>query len=83
MSYEATITSKGQITIPKKVRERLQLTEGQKVLFRFDEDGGVRMIGVPNDPMDRLETARKRAAPLELDAAELLERERREWSRHA
>ena len=82
MSYEATITSKGQITIPKKVRERLQLTEGQKVLFRFDEDGGVRMIGVPNDPMDRLKTARERAAPLELDAAELLERERREWSRH-
>jgi antitoxin PrlF len=41
------------------------------------------MIGVPNDPMNRLKITRERAAPLELDAAELLERERREWSRHA
>ena len=27
------VTSKGQITIPKAVRERLNLTEGSKVAF--------------------------------------------------
>jgi len=39
----STVTSKGQVTIPKKVRERLQLETGDKVDFRFDEDGSLRM----------------------------------------
>jgi AbrB family looped-hinge helix DNA binding protein len=29
----STITSKGQITIPKEIRERLGVKEGEKVLF--------------------------------------------------
>ena len=78
MSYEATVTSKGQITIPKAVRERMGLRKGETVLFRF-ENGGVRMVRVPKDPMERLAAARERAAPLDLDAGEILDRERREW----
>ena len=80
MSYEATITSRGQITIPKGVRERMGLDNGETVLFRFDEEGGVRMVRVPSDPRDRLEAARERGSSLELDVAELLETERSEWS---
>ena len=34
------VTSKGQITIPKAVRERLNLTEGSKVAF-IEKDGNV------------------------------------------
>lgn len=79
MAFEATVTSKGQLTIPKAVRERLAIEPGEKVLFRFDEDGGVRLVGVPADPMDRLEAAQVRAAPLDLDARELIERERDRW----
>lgn len=30
---ESTITRKGQITIPKAIRERLKVKEGEKVLF--------------------------------------------------
>lgn len=37
-SYEATVTSKGQITLPKEVRERLNVGKGGKVRFTF-EDG--------------------------------------------
>jgi len=37
----ATVTSKGQITIPKAVREELGLTEGDRVAFRVLEDGSV------------------------------------------
>ncbi|MGA3311057.1 MAG: AbrB/MazE/SpoVT family DNA-binding domain-containing protein [Xanthobacteraceae bacterium] len=37
-SYEATVTSKGQITLPKEVRERLRVRDGGKVRFTF-EDG--------------------------------------------
>lgn len=37
----ATITSKGQITIPKPVRDELGLQEGDRVAFRVLEDGRV------------------------------------------
>lgn len=81
MAFEATVTSKGQLTIPKAVRERLNIEPGEKVVFRFDEDGGVRLVNVPADPMARLDAAQERAAPLELDATELIDREREQWNR--
>lgn len=34
MDVSATITSKGQVTIPKQVRDELDLHEGDRVLFR-------------------------------------------------
>lgn len=34
----ATLTSKGQITVPKDVRERLGLKSGDHVVFEFDGD---------------------------------------------
>jgi len=37
----ATVTSKGQITIPKKVREELGLRVGDRVAFRVLDDGRV------------------------------------------
>ena len=36
MSYEATLTSKGQVTIPAEVRAKLKLKEGDKIEFYFD-----------------------------------------------
>jgi len=36
-----TLTSKGQVTIPKAVREELGLKEGDRVAFRVLEDGTV------------------------------------------
>ena len=35
----ATLTSKGQVTIPKTVRDALQLREGDKVDFMVTENG--------------------------------------------
>ena len=37
----ATVTSKGQITIPKEIREALELEAGDRVAFRVDGDGRV------------------------------------------
>jgi AbrB family looped-hinge helix DNA binding protein len=37
----ATITSKGQITIPKAVRDELGLREGDRIAFRVLDDGKV------------------------------------------
>ena len=39
----ATLTSKGQITIPKEVRRRLHLESGDRVDFLVLEDGRVVM----------------------------------------
>ena len=36
--YPATITSKGQLTIPKAVRERKALKPGDRVDFRLEPD---------------------------------------------
>ncbi len=42
-STTAKVTSKGQITIPKHVRESLRLRPGDKVRFEIEEDGCARM----------------------------------------
>ncbi len=40
----ATITSKGQITIPKEIRDYLKLETGNKVDFVIGENGEVKVI---------------------------------------
>lgn len=34
-----TVTRKGQVTIPKRVRDRLGINPGSKVVFEVGEDG--------------------------------------------
>ena len=38
---ESTITSQGQISIPKKVREKLHVKKGDKIAFFEDEKGRI------------------------------------------
>ena len=47
----ATVTSKGQITIPKEVRDALGLKGGHQVSFLLREDGVVEMHRVTVDVM--------------------------------
>ena len=46
---EATITSKGQVTLPKAFRERHNLKVGEKLVFIEDPDGNTRIIVRRND----------------------------------
>ncbi len=39
----STLTSKGQITLPREVRERLGVKEGDRLIFQFDERGELRL----------------------------------------
>lgn len=45
-SAVSTLTSKGQITLPKSIRNRLNLKPGDKVEFWVDENGEVRLIPI-------------------------------------
>ena len=45
----ATITSKGQITIPKEIRELLDLHNGDRISFIVHESGEVRFVPATRD----------------------------------
>lgn len=42
----AKLTSKGQLTLPKALRDRLHLREGDKVEFLVHDDGRVELVPV-------------------------------------
>jgi len=39
-----TITSKGQITIPKHIRDSVDLTPGSKVEFQINDQGRIELV---------------------------------------
>lgn len=41
LAYEAVVTGKGQVTIPKEIRENLGVRPGGKLRFSVEEDGRV------------------------------------------
>ena len=45
----ATITSKGQITIPKDIRKLLDLNSGDKINFIVEDSGEVRIVPLIKD----------------------------------
>lgn len=46
---DATVSSKGQIVIPKAIRSRLHLKAGDRLRFLVAEDGTVRLSPVTRD----------------------------------
>lgn len=48
----ATLTSKGQLTLPRKVREHLRVQTGDAVDFIIDTDGEVRVRAGEIDAVD-------------------------------
>lgn len=40
---KAKVTSKGQVTIPKEIRDKLHLNPGDKILFEVTEQGEVKI----------------------------------------
>lgn len=47
MDLAARVTSKGQITIPKEVRDALGIAEGDQVVFRVEQHRAV-LAKIPN-----------------------------------
>ena len=50
----STLTSKGRITIPREVRDRLGLRKGDRVVFQFDEHGNLLLRQETQSPLGRL-----------------------------
>ena len=76
MSYQATITSKGQITIPKKIRELLRLETSSKVIFEVKEEE-VKIKPV----VDILEIAGTLKSKKQISALKLREKFEKEYER--
>lgn len=69
---ESTITSKGQTTLPKDVRQALGLKPGDKVRYLILDDGEVRLVRVRpvRELAGALQSLTRRVVTLEdMDAA--------------
>ena len=57
-----TVTSKGQVTIPKPIRDRLAIRQGDAVEFELEADGRVVLVKVDGErPASRFMGLRGRA----------------------
>lgn len=63
----AVLTSKGQITIPKAVRERLQVDAGDRVEFVESADGVFTLVAATRDVQDLKGLIATPAKPVSVD----------------
>ena len=77
----ATVTSKGQVTLPKAVRERLRINSGDRVDFTVNEQGEVVLRPFGSDIRELrglLRSGRKRSFSIEaMDKAIVREHSRK------
>jgi antitoxin PrlF len=58
------VTTKGQVTIPKAVREMLGLKPGSKVLFRYNDNRDIVIERADGErPLTKIEKLRGHAGP--------------------
>lgn len=73
-----TVSTKGQVTVPKDIRDALHIRPGDKLLF--DLEGGDRALVRKAEPQ-RLTAILDRLGPAKETGIEFQRRLRREWSR--
>jgi AbrB family looped-hinge helix DNA binding protein len=79
----ARLTSKGQLTIPKRVRDRLHLRAGDRIEFVFDEKDSVKMVAVSSSIKELKGSLPKPARAVRLkDMQKAIEEQDPEYDRH-
>ena len=72
----ATVTSKGQITLPKAVRDRLELSAGDRVDFVMAADGRFDLIPVKSSIKSLKGCVPTPKKPVTIEAMSMLVRQR-------
>jgi AbrB family looped-hinge helix DNA binding protein len=81
VSDDATVTTKGQVTIPKRIRDKLGLSAGTEVEFILEEDGTVRVR--PKEPaMERLRSVKEQLADHDVDVEKMRRDSKTAWRSH-
>lgn len=80
MKKEATVTKKGQVTIPKAIRDRLGLKKGTKVYFELRGKEAV-MLLEEKDPLEELRQLRKEIQFSEKEIQSMIEESKKIWSK--
>ena len=78
VSENATLTSKGQVTIPKRIRDKLGLEAGTEVEFILDDDGSLR-VRPKEPPMKRLRAIQEQLSTHEIDIDQLRRESKQAW----
>ena len=75
MTYQTTITRKGQVTIPKDIRDILRLDKGKKLEIEFEEEEREISIKPTQDILDLAGTFKLKKRTNVLRAREKMERD--------
>lgn len=78
VSEEATVTSKGQVTIPKRIRDALDIDAGTEVEFVLEDDGTI-SVRPKRPPMDRLREIKERLAGRDFDVDQMRRESKDAW----
>lgn len=80
ITEDARITSKGQVTIPKRIRDRLGLEAGVDIEFVLTDDGEL-MVRPKRPAMNRLRDVQAAIASHhgDIDVSEVRDRSKRAW----
>jgi len=78
---DATVTSKGQVTIPKEIRETLSIEAGTELEFVVEQDGEL-TVRPKTPPMDRLRAIQDQLADRNVDLEAMRAESKQAWDGH-
>ena len=79
VAEDASVTSKGQVTIPKNIRSKLGIESGSKVSFIL-KDGEVVMIPKSDDPLEEMREMRSEIVFSEKEIEDMIEESKSKWA---
>lgn len=80
VSEDATVTSKGQVTIPKRIRDRFGFEAGTEVTFLVRGDEVV-LLPKTEEPLEQLKELRNTIRFEEDEVEEMMKESEERWSR--